>query len=300
MNGKLDSFAYCPFLRRLIHISLKGNLLRAVGGPEEDLSAHHHASGLSTVAIRERALRLRCQQSLLQGLQQDAHPQGTVELSETAQGRGCPAEKMLLQISVQSKARRARGASNRSGSYTLDTSARKADRQPGRHPGGCSGRPIYNLPSKRFFFLLIFAHLCSMMSRLKPSSTSHSAQNCPTCITFAAMNKLYKISSHPALLQVDPSESGPDAQKKLQFAKVALTPDVLRELPGGTVYKSDCIMDDHIKLSGKLKTLDFLLRKYFRRRNRVLVFSYSTAALDVIQNHIKVRLMWSDRFIHHC
>ena len=103
------------------------------------------------------------------------------------------------------------------------------------------------------------------------------------------MNKLYKISSHPSLLQVDPCESGPDAKKKLDFAQVALTPDVLRELPGGTHWKSDGIMDDHIRLSGKMKTLDYLLRKYFRRRNRVLVFSYSTAALDVIQNHIRVR-----------
>mmetsp|Transcript_38727 Transcript_38727/g.83449 ORF Transcript_38727/g.83449 Transcript_38727/m.83449 type:complete len:902 (+) Transcript_38727:275-2980(+) len=114
-----------------------------------------------------------------------------------------------------------------------------------------------------------------------------ACMNCPNCVTFAAMNKLYKISSHPALLQVDPCESGPDAKKKLQFAQVALTPDILRGLPGGTHWKSDGIMDDHIALSGKMKSLDYLLRKYFRRRNRVLIFSYSTAALDLIQNHIK-------------
>ena len=102
------------------------------------------------------------------------------------------------------------------------------------------------------------------------------------------MNKLYKISSHPSLPQVDQFETGPDAQKKLEFAKVALTPDILRELPGGTYWKSDGIMDDHMKLSGKMKTLDYLLRRYLRKRNRVLVFSYSTASLNVIQNHIKV------------
>ena len=111
--------------------------------------------------------------------------------------------------------------------------------------------------------------------------------NCPTCTTLAAMNKLYKIASHPCLLQVDHCETGIQAKRKLEFAKVALTPEVLRELPGGTYWKSDGIMDDHMKLSGKMKTLDYLLRRYLRRRNRVLVFSYSTASLDVIQNHIK-------------
>jgi SNF2 family DNA or RNA helicase len=114
--------------------------------------------------------------------------------------------------------------------------------------------------------------------------------NCPTCTTLAAMNKLYKIASHPCLLQVDHCETGIQAKRKLEFAKVALTPDVLRELPGGTYWKSDGIMDDHMKLSGKMKTLDYLLRRYLRTRNRVLVFSYSTASLDVIQNHIKVSL----------
>jgi len=55
------------------------------------------------------------------------------------------------------------------------------------------------------------------------------------------------------LLQVDHCESGAAAKKKLQFAKIALSPDVLRELPGGTYWKNDGIMDDDIKLSGKMK-----------------------------------------------
>ena len=120
------------------------------------------------------------------------------------------------------------------------------------------------------------------------SVTYTFVQNCPMCISLAAMSKLYKIASHPCLLQVDHCESGQDAKKKLEFAKAALTPDILRELPGGTHWKSDGIMDDHIALSGKMKSLDYLLRKYLKRRNRVLLFSYSTATLDMIQNHIKV------------
>ena len=112
---------------------------------------------------------------------------------------------------------------------------------------------------------------------------------CPSCITLPALNKLYKVASHPSLLQVDPCESDAAARKKLEFAKVALPPEILRELPGGTYYKGDGIMDDHIRLSGKMKSLDYLLKKYLKRRNRVLVFSYSTQSLDVIQHHIKVR-----------
>lgn len=113
-------------------------------------------------------------------------------------------------------------------------------------------------------------------------------QNCPTCTTLVAMHKLYKISSHPNLLQVDRLESAAAQRKKLEFAKVAFTPEILKEMPGGSYYKSDGIMDDHMKLSGKMRTLDYCLTKFLKRRNRVLVFSYSTAALDVIQNHIKV------------
>ena len=113
-------------------------------------------------------------------------------------------------------------------------------------------------------------------------------QNCPTCTTLVAMHKLYKISSHPNLLQVDRLESAAAQKKKLEFAKVAFTPDILKEMPGGSYYKSDGIMDDHMKLSGKMRTLDYCLTKFLKRRNRVLLFSYSTAALDVIQNHIKV------------
>jgi SNF2 family DNA or RNA helicase len=111
---------------------------------------------------------------------------------------------------------------------------------------------------------------------------------CPSCTTLAAMNKLYKVASHPCLLQVDHCETGIQARRKLEFAKIALTPDVLRELPGGTYWKSDGIMVDNLRLSGKMRTLDYLLRRYLRKRNRILVFSYSTASLDVIQNHIKV------------
>lgn len=116
-----------------------------------------------------------------------------------------------------------------------------------------------------------------------------SCKSCPMCISLAAMNKLYKICSHPSLLQVDRTLPGPDAERKLEFAKVAFPPELLSELPGQDYYRSDGIMDDHLKLSGKMKTLDYCLRRFLKKRDRVLVFSYSTATLDLIQHHIKTQ-----------
>ena len=118
-------------------------------------------------------------------------------------------------------------------------------------------------------------------------------KTCPSCTTLAAMQKLWKVAAHPCLLQVDHCETGIAAKRKLEFARVALPPDVLRELPGGSFWKCDSIMDDHMRLSGKMKTLDYLLRRYLRKTDRVLVFSHSTMCLDVIQSHIKCQ-GWSN------
>lgn len=114
-------------------------------------------------------------------------------------------------------------------------------------------------------------------------------KQCPTCIGLVAMSKLYKVCSHASLLQVDKSLSDSEIHQKLEFAKAAFTPEILREMPGQSYYKSDGIMNDHLNLSGKMKTLDYCLRKYQKKRHRVLVFSYSTATLDLIQQHVKTQ-----------
>lgn len=110
------------------------------------------------------------------------------------------------------------------------------------------------------------------------------------CISLSAMSKLHKVCSHPSLLQVDrTAPPGAETDKKVEFAKIAFRPDILAELPGQDYYRSDGIMDDHLKLSGKMKTLDYCLRRFIRKRDRILVFSYSTATLDLIQQHIKIQ-----------
>lgn len=45
-------------------------------------------------------------------------------------------------------------------------------------------------------------------------------------------------------------------------------------------------MDDHFSLSGKMVVLDKLLRAISAQQGRVLLFSQSTEALDLIQNYV--------------
>ena len=76
--------------------------------------------------------------------------------------------------------------------------------------------------------------------------------------------------------------------KSLEFAKVAL-PHVVDQIPGNSYIRRDGIMDDHFELSGKLKVLDKLLDTFNKDGSRVLLFSYSTQSLDLIQNYIRSR-----------
>ena len=87
-----------------------------------------------------------------------------------------------------------------------------------------------------------------------------TCKQCPSCIQLPAMMKLMKICSHPSLLQVAHSEVGESKRKKLEFAEVALPPEIRSKLPGGTLYQYESLTNNHVKLSGKMKTLDYLVR----------------------------------------
>jgi superfamily II DNA or RNA helicase len=122
-------------------------------------------------------------------------------------------------------------------------------------------------------------------------------KSCPYCISFAVLDKLYKLSSHVSLLQlpkhpvdyVEGSRLWKDAQKALDFAKVAFPDDILDSLPGRSYIREDGIMDDHSNLSGKMKMLADLLCEFNRRDDRLLIFSFSTQTLDLIQNFVKAQ-----------
>jgi superfamily II DNA/RNA helicase len=117
---------------------------------------------------------------------------------------------------------------------------------------------------------------------------------CPSCILFPAMIKLDKLCSHAALLQVPQhpdhveDESKKEmTQKDLDFAKVALPRDVLQYF-GGSYIRDSSIMGQHLILSGKLRTLKSLLNKFQYQKDKVLVFSYSTDTLDLIESQVKL------------
>ena len=120
-------------------------------------------------------------------------------------------------------------------------------------------------------------------------------KNCPFCLLFPALNKLLKLSSHPSLLQLDRppdsyqhlSAAWQSAMKDLDFAKVAIPDNILRQLPGGSYIRQDGIMDQHTVLSGKMKVLAKLLKEFTRRNSRLLLFSHSTQMLDLIQNFVR-------------
>lgn len=122
-------------------------------------------------------------------------------------------------------------------------------------------------------------------------------KKCPTCILFPCFQKLYDLSSHPSLLQIDPTHKSFDkdsvynskTEDLVRFAKVALSKSVLSELPGKSYFRQGGIMDNHMELSGKMKCLDILLNKFRKKRDRVLIFSSSTITLDIIQQYTKSR-----------
>ena len=95
------------------------------------------------------------------------------------------------------------------------------------------------------------------------------------------------MSSHVAHLQVDnglasaPEGSKDNLQfiKDMEFARVAFPSEDIHRLAGGSIMRNDGIMDDHFELSGKMKVLDRLLRKFRKEDSRVLIFSYSTQTL---------------------
>lgn len=119
-------------------------------------------------------------------------------------------------------------------------------------------------------------------------------KQCPSCILLPALSKLYKVCSHASMLQLDrhPDHIEGEAERKraeneLAFAKLVLSPEVLKILPGNSYIRESSILSDHGALSGKMKILDICLRQYEKKRDRVLIFSYSTTTLDFIEQFVK-------------
>eukprot|EP00934_Nitzschia_sp_Nitz4_P000067 Nitzschia sp. Nitz4//scaffold38_size140716//41140//46477//NITZ4_003135-RA/size140716-augustus-gene-0.121-mRNA-1//1//CDS//3329550042//67//frame0 len=135
----------------------------------------------------------------------------------------------------------------------------------------------------------------SLWRMLKAHQDDQECKMCPFCCGLPALTKVYKLADHLALLQVvrtpgcqeEGSPEHIEMMKELEFAKVALLPEIVEQLPGKSHFRKDGIMDNHFDLSGKLKVLHRLLKNFSNDGSRVLLFSYSTQTLDLIQNYLR-------------
>lgn len=119
---------------------------------------------------------------------------------------------------------------------------------------------------------------------------NEQCERCPTCTLLPALSKLAKVCSHASLIQasldpdmVEGEDEREKAKSELEFAKVAISQDILELVPGKSYINKPTIMDDHCALSGKMKALAVLLDRYEKASDRVLLFSRSTQSLDFIE-----------------
>ena len=123
-------------------------------------------------------------------------------------------------------------------------------------------------------------------------------KTCSGCMSLPCLSKLYKICSHPTLIlaKQDPELMLPDepnyeaAVHDMKFAKIAFPRRIFDQMGlNDHVRRQTGMMDDHEKLSGKLKALATLCKQFKRRGDRVLIFSQSTQTLDIINSWIKTQ-----------
>merc|ERR1719487_842476 len=73
---------------------------------------------------------------------------------------------------------------------------------------------------------------------------------------------------------------------RLEFATKALSKPLLAAL-GGPVSSGEGMVASRMEMSGKMKTLDVLLRTFSQRMEKTLIFSESTRVLSLIEDYIK-------------
>ena len=108
---------------------------------------------------------------------------------------------------------------------------------------------------------------------------------CPKCMSLPITAKLQKVANHPALLQVDTASNKYNADERgriKEFAKAVLAPAVLEELGGSLDRSQRFEVLANSNVCGKLKVLDQLLTHFESKKDKCLIFSYSTQTLDVI------------------
>jgi len=102
---------------------------------------------------------------------------------------------------------------------------------------------------------------------------------CPSCIGMPAMSFLLKVCNHLEMLKPDPDEPMKPGQRAKQqdFAEMALG-------AGATTRDNTFLSRGSVDKCGKMRALRGLLSTWRLRSAKVLLFSYSTVMLDILED----------------
>ena len=114
-----------------------------------------------------------------------------------------------------------------------------------------------------------------------------SCSKCPNCIGLPAITQLLKVGNHLEMLKPDPErmKKGSDEyQKQTEFARMAF----------GLEHGESAVMDRDLNFlntsnetaCGKMRAVVSLLKIFKAKKQKVLLFSYSTQMLDILESMI--------------
>ena len=127
-------------------------------------------------------------------------------------------------------------------------------------------------------------------------------RTCPLCLILPLLTLGQKLANHLELIKADLKD--PDEEKRGREAIIARALLGNDEAAAGGVYTTDRLADlASTEHCGKLRTLEILLTKWYADRDKVLLFSYSTRLLNILENFLIAR-QWTfarlDGSTKHC
>ena len=108
-----------------------------------------------------------------------------------------------------------------------------------------------------------------------------NCNRCPSCLTMPALLQLQKIANHLELLKPEEGMSDEVFQKQSDFARMAFGDPCMNVTRDRNFFSQS-----HATHCGKMKALGTLLKTWKKNGCKVLLFSYSTQMLDILQDFI--------------
>ena len=108
---------------------------------------------------------------------------------------------------------------------------------------------------------------------------------CPHCYCFSVLSKLGKIANHPELVRLDPKKKDDAVARRdaTRFCTLAYGGPAALEHAGGFVRETRWLEVRDQTKAGKLGALTKLLAKFEGDKDKVLLFSFSTQVLDILE-----------------